>query len=307
MQSFVFEMHNHSHDHDLKIDRAFKIGLILNLALVITQAIFGFLSNSLALLADAGHNLGDVLGLAIAWGAVWLARRRPSVRHTYGLRKASIFSPLLNSSLLLGVTAFLGLEAIQRALHPQPVAGNTVIIVALVGVVINGLTAKLLHGGHDHHDVNRQGAFLHMLADMLVSVGVVMSGVVITLTGWQWVDPLTTGIIAIVILISTTKLFQTSLNLALDGVPGHIDLAAIQTYLSELPGVGSIHDCHVWAMSSTEPALTVHLVMLAGVPQADFLSRVSHDLHQQFGIEHSTIQLETGSSLLPCAQANCGI
>jgi cobalt-zinc-cadmium efflux system protein len=299
--------HSHSHDRDLKIDRAFKIGLVLNLVLVITQAIFGLLSNSLALLADAGHNLSDVLGLLIAWGAVWLARRRPSVRHTYGLRKASIFSPLLNSSLLFGVTAFLGLEAIQRALHPQPVAGNTVIIVALAGVVINGLTAKLLHGGHDHHDVNRQGAFLHMLADMLVSVGVVISGVVITLTGWQWVDPLTTGIIAIVILISTTQLFQTSLNLALDGVPGHIDLAAIQTYLSELPGVGSIHDCHVWAMSSTEPALTVHLVMLAGIPQADFLSRVSHDLHNQFGIEHSTIQLETGSSLLPCAQANCGI
>jgi cobalt-zinc-cadmium efflux system protein len=307
MQSFVFEMHNHSHDHDLKIDRAFKIGLVLNLALVIAQAIFGLLSNSLALLADAGHNLSDVLGLAIAWGAVWLARRRASVRHTYGLRKASIFSPLLNSSLLLGVTAFLGLEAIQRALHPQPVAGNTVIIVALVGVVINGLTAKLLHGGHDDHDLNRQGAFIHMLADMLVSVGVVISGVVITLTGWQWVDPLTTGIIAIVILLSTTKLFQTSLNLALDGVPGHIDLVAIQTYLSELPGVGSIHDCHVWAMSSTEPALTVHLVMLAGVPQADFLSRVNHDLHHKFGIEHSTIQLETGSSLLPCAQANCGI
>ncbi len=298
--------HSHSHDRDLKPDRAFKIGLILNLALVIAQTIFGLLSNSLALLADAGHNLSDVLGLLIAWGAVWLARRRPSVRHTYGLRKASIFSPLLNSSLLLGVTAFLGLEAIQRALHPQPVAGNTVIIVALVGVVINGLTAKLLHGGHDH-DVNRQGAFLHMLADMLVSVGVVISGVVITLTGWQWVDPLTTGIIAIVILLGTTKLFQESLNLALDGVPSHIDLLAIQTYLLELPGVGSIHDCHVWAMSSTEPALTVHLVMLAGVPQADFLSRVNHDLHHKFGIEHSTIQLETGSALLPCAQANCGI
>jgi cobalt-zinc-cadmium efflux system protein len=300
-------MHNHSHSHDTPTpDRAFKIGLILNLLLVIAQVIFGLLSNSLALLADAGHNLSDVLGLLIAWGAVWLARRRPSIRHTYGLRKASIFSPLLNSSLLLGVTAFLGLEAIQRALHPQPVAGNMVIIVAAIGVVINGLTAKLLHGNHDH-DVNRQGAFLHMLADMLVSVGVVISGVVITLTGWQWVDPLTTGAIAIVILLGTTKLFQESLNLALDGVPTQIDLPAIQTYLLELPGVGSIHDCHVWAMSSTEPALTVHLVMLAGVPQADFLSRVNHDLHNKFGIEHSTIQLETGSSLLPCAQANCGI
>jgi cobalt-zinc-cadmium efflux system protein len=144
-----------------------------------------------------------------------------------------------------------------------------------------------------------------MLADMLVSVGVLISGVIITLTGWQWVDPLTTAIIAIVILISTTKLFQTAL--ALDGVPGHIDPPAIQTYLSELPGVGSIHDCHVWAMSSTEPALTVHLGMFAGIPQADFRARVNHDLHHKFGIEHSTIQLETGSALLTCAQANCGI
>ncbi len=299
-------MHNHSHDHDLKIDRAFKIGLVLNLALVITQAIFGFLSNSLALLADAGHNLSDVLGLLIAWGAMWLARRRPSLRHTYGLRKASIFSPLLNSSLLIGVTAFLGLEAMQRFLHPQPVAGITVMIVAGAGIVINGMTALMLHQKHDH-DINRQGAFQHMFADMLVSIGVVFSGAMTWATGWQWVDPLTSGAIAIVILLGAVQLFQTSLNLALDGVPRQIDLPAIQAYLSELPGVGSIHDCHVWAMSSTEPALTVHLVMLAGVPQADFLSRVSHDLHSKFGIEHSTIQLETGSSFLPCAQANCGI
>lgn len=299
-------MHNHSHSHGPSHDRAFQVGIVLNLSFVMIQATFGYLSNSLALIADAGHNLSDVLGLVIAWGATWLARRRPTLQHTYGLRKASIFSPLINSSILLGVTIFLGLEAMQRLFHPEPVAGMTVIWVALVGVMINGMTVLLLHSGHAH-DVNRQGAFLHMLADMLVSVGVVVSGLCITVTGWQWIDPLTSAVIAIVILCGASRLFGTSLKLALDGVPPQIDLPAVQTYLSELPGVTSLHDFHLWAMSSTEPALTVHLVMLAGLPQADFLARITHELHQRFGIEHSTIQIEAGAALLPCGQVHCGV
>lgn len=300
-------MHHHHHDHAaIRYNRAFLIGIILNLGFVVTQATFGWLTNSLALLADAGHNLGDVLGLAIAWGAHTLARRRPTKRYTYGLRRASIFSPLVNSSLLIGVTVFIGIEAIQRLLDPKPIESITVMIVAAIGILINGVTAFMFRAGHQH-DVNVKGAFLHMLADALVSVGVVFSGLIITVTGWQWIDPIASLGIGVVIAIGAWSLLQESLNLAMDGVPANVDLRAIQSYLLDLPGVGSIHDLHIWALSSTEPALTAHLVMLAGMPESNFLARISHDLHHQFGIEHSTIQIETGSAFLPCMQTNCGV
>jgi cobalt-zinc-cadmium efflux system protein len=300
-------MHNHNHSHHpVRYDRAFKIGIALNLGFVLVQAIFGFLTNSLALLADAGHNLGDVLGLVIAWGATWLARRRATERYTYGFRRASIFSPLINSSLLLGVTGFIALESIERCFTPKAIAGTTVMLIAAVGILINGITAWMFHREHQQ-DVNIKGAFLHMLADALVSAGVVMSGLVIVLTGWQWVDAIASVLISVVIAIGAWRLLQESLNLALDGVPPDVNLLAIQDYLLNLSGVSSIHDLHVWAMSSTEPALTVHLVMPTGSARADFLAVVSRELHQQFGIEHSTIQIETGMGFLPCAQSQCGV
>jgi cobalt-zinc-cadmium efflux system protein len=297
-------MHHH---HALpNYDRAFKIGLILNLSFVIIQVIFGFLSNSLALLADAGHNLGDVLGLLIAWGASWLARRRPSLSHTYGFRRASILSPVLNSALLLGFTGFIGLEVMQRLFDPRPIASLTVVIVALMGIGINGATAILFYQ-KQQEDLNLKGAFLHMLSDAIVSAGVVITGLLIGVTGWQWLDPIMSLLVAVIIAIGAWRLLQEALKLALDGVPSQVNLQAIQTYLSELKGVTSMHDLHIWAMSSTEPALTVHLVMPAGVPNSDFLARISHDLHQKFSIEHSTIQIETGSAFLPCAQSKCGV
>jgi cobalt-zinc-cadmium efflux system protein len=300
-------MHNHHHSHHpIRYDRAFKIGIVLNLGFVLVQATFGFLTNSLALLADAGHNLGDVLGLVIAWGATWLARRRATERYTYGFRRASIFSPLINSSLLLGVTGFIALEAIERFFTPKTIAGTTVMMVAAVGILINGVTAWMFHQ-EQQQDVNIKGAFLHMLADALVSAGVVISGLVIVWTGWQWVDAIASVLIIVVIAIGAWQLLQESLNLALDGVPPDVNLSAIQDYLLNLPGVSSIHDLHVWAMSSTEPALTVHLVMPTGSARADFLAVVSRELHQQFGIEHSTIQIETGMGFLPCAQSQCGV
>ncbi|WP_088890070.1 cation diffusion facilitator family transporter [Leptolyngbya ohadii] len=306
--------HGHRHDHPhghhpssrvMRSNRAFQIGILLNLGFVLVQATFGFLSNSLALVADAGHNLSDVLGLLIAWGASWLARRRPTRRYTYGFRRASIFSPLINSSVLLGVTGFIALEAVQRFLAPQPVASTTVIVVALVGIVVNGLTALLFHADR-HSDVNIKGAFLHMAADALVSLGVVLSGVVIFLTGWQWVDPIASLIIGAVIALGAWSLLQEALSLALDGVPAQVSLRAIEDYLLNLPGVESIHDLHIWALSSTEPALTVHLVMLGDFAESDLLPQVNHDLHDRFGIEHSTIQIEKATSRPTCLQARCG-
>jgi cobalt-zinc-cadmium efflux system protein len=300
------DMHNHNHSHQpIHYDRAFKIGIALNLGFVLVQATFGFVTHSLALLADAGHNLGDVLGLLIAWGATWLTRRRANERYTYGFRRASIVSPLINSSLLLGVTGFIALEAIERLFNPQPIAGTTVMLVAAIGIVINGITAWMFHR-HHQQDVNIKGAFLHMLADALVSAGVVVSGLIIVFTQWPWVDTIASIAISLIIAIGAWQLLQESLNLALDGVPPDVNLAAIQDYLLNLSGVSSIHDLHIWAMSSTEPALTVHLIMPTGSARADFLAVVSRELHQQFGIEHSTIQIETGIGFLPCAQSQCG-
>ncbi|MEB3293901.1 MAG: cation diffusion facilitator family transporter [Synechococcales bacterium] len=299
-------MHHHHHPVQFYPDRLFKIGIALNFSFVLLQFGFGWWSNSLALLADAGHNLGDVFGLLIAWGGSWLARRRPTPSHTYGFRRASILSPLLNSALLLGFTLFIGLEAIQRLLEPRPIASLTVIGVASVGILINTGTA-LLFFTKQHQDLNLKGAFLHMLADAIVSLGVVVSGFLILWTGWQWLDSVTSLILAVVIAIGAWQLLQEALKLVLDGVPPQVNLSAIQAYLLDLKGVTSIHDLHIWAMSSTEPALTVHLIMPAGVPHPDFLSRIAQDLHQQFNIEHSTIQIETGRSFLPCSQSNCGV
>jgi len=295
--------HHHSHE-PANYNRAFIIGITLNAGFVIVEALFGFLTNSLALLADAGHNLSDVLGLLLSWGASWLVRRRPTQRYTYGFRRSSILAALLNASFLLIAMGAIATESIQRLSHPLPVSASTVIGVSLVGIVINGVTALLFMSGRER-DLNIRGAFLHMAADALVSFGVVLAGVAIVTTGWLWFDPVVSLIIVVVIGVGTWNLLHDSVNLALDAVPEGIETQAVQTYFEQLPGVVAVHDLHIWAMSTTETALTAHLVMLTGSPGDAFLSRISMELHDKFGIEHTTIQVETGNFLLPCNQKFC--
>jgi cobalt-zinc-cadmium efflux system protein len=297
--------HHHHHSHEPQnYNRAFVIGIALNVGFVVVEAVFGFLTNSLALLADAGHNLSDVLGLLLAWGASWLVRRRPTQRYTYGLRRSSILAALLNASVLLVAMGAIATEAIRRFSTPQPVSGGTMLGVALVGIVINGVTAVMFMSGRER-DLNIKGAFLHMAADALVSFGVVLAGIAILTTGWLWFDPVISLIIVVVIVVGTWNLLRDSLDLALDAVPQGIEPQAVQIYLDQLPGVVEVHDLHIWAMSTTETALTAHLVMLTGNPGDAFLSRISMELHDKFGIEHTTIQVETGNFLLPCAQKSC--
>ncbi len=297
--------HHHHHSHEPpNYNRAFVIGIALNVGFVVVEAVFGFLTNSLALLADAGHNLSDVLGLLLAWGASWLVRRRPTQRYTYGLRRSSILAALLNASVLLVAMGAIATEAIRRFSTPQPVSGGTMLGVALVGIVINGVTAVMFMSGRER-DLNIKGAFLHMAADALVSFGVVLAGIAILTTGWLWFDPVISLIIVVVIVVGTWNLLRDSLDLALDAVPQGIEPQAVQIYLDQLPGVVEVHDLHIWAMSTTETALTAHLVMLTGNPGDAFLSRISMELHDKFGIEHTTIQVDTGNFLLPCAQKSC--
>jgi cobalt-zinc-cadmium efflux system protein len=296
--------HHHHHHGQPNYNRAFIIGVTLNVGLVVTETIFGFLTNSLALLADAGHNLSDVLGLLIAWGASWLVRRRPTPRYTYGLRRSSILAAVFNASFLFVAMGAIAIESIQRLGNPLPVNGSIVIGVATVGIFINGITALMFMSGRER-DLNIKGAFWHMASDALVSLGVVLAGIAIITTGWLWFDPLVSLMIAIVIVIGTWNLLQDSVNLALDAVPQGIESLAVRTYLSELPGVVAVHDLHIWAMSTTETALTAHLVMPTGGLGDAFLTRISQELHDRFGIEHTTIQVEAGNSLLPCNQRSC--
>lgn len=310
MHELLIMAHNHGHGHHShshgapNYNRAFVIGTTLNVGFVIVEAVFGLLTNSLALIADAGHNLSDVLGLLLAWGASWLVRRRPTPRYTYGLRRSSILAALLNASFLLVAMGAIATEAIQRFFHPTSVSGSTVIGVALVGIVINGVTALMFMSGRER-DLNIKGAFLHMAADALVSLGVVLAGIAILTTGWLWFDPVVSLIIVIVIVVGTWNLLRDSVNLALDAVPEGIESRAVRTYLSELPGVVGVHDLHIWAMSTTETALTAHLIMPVGRPDDAFLTRISMELHDKFGIEHTTIQVETGNFVQPCDQKTC--
>ncbi|HEY9797351.1 MAG TPA: cation diffusion facilitator family transporter [Leptolyngbyaceae cyanobacterium] len=297
-------IHGHHGHGPPNYNRAFIIGITLNIGFVIVEGLFSFLNNSLALLADAGHNLSDVLGLLLAFGASWLTRRRPTKRYTYGLRRSSILAGLLNASFLLVAMSAIAIEAIRRFSNPTPVSGNTVIAVALVGILINGVTAVMFMSGKDR-DLNIKAAFLHMTADALVSAGVALAGIAIVTTGWLWFDPVVSLIIVAVIVVGTWNLLRDSVNLALDAVPEGIDPLAVRTYLSELPRVVEVHDLHIWAMSTTETALTAHLVMLTGNPGDAFLSRIAMELHDKFGIEHTTIQVETGNFLRECEQKSC--
>lgn len=295
--------HDHSHSHaPASYGRAFAIGIALNTGFVIMEATFGFLSGSLALVADAGHNLSDVLGLVVAWIASILVRRLPTPRHTYGLRRSSILAALANAVFLLVAIGAISWEAIGRFDNPEPVAGGTVIWVALVGIAINTATALLFMAGRKD-DLNIRGAFLHMAADAGVSLGVVIAGVLILLTGWQWLDPVVSLVIAVVILVGTWGLLRDSVNLALDAVPGRIDTAAVTTYLAALPGVTEVHDLHIWALSTTETALTAHLVIPASGDSDRLLADTCAALHDRFGIEHATLQIERGDPAHPCGLA----
>ena len=295
--------HGHGHSHAPKdFGRAFLFGIILNSSFVVAEAVYGVLGNSLALLADAGHNLSDVLGLLLAWGASVLVKRIPSKRFTYGLRSTSILAALINAILLLVVTGGIAWEAVLRFRHPGEVEGMTVIVVAAFGVAINLGTALLFMGGRKG-DLNVRGAFTHMAADAAISLGVVIAGFVIIHTGWLWLDPAVSLSISILIVIGTWGLLRDSLNLALHAVPAGVDPDKVHAYLTSVEGVSEVHDLHIWAMSTTETALTVHLVMPEGYPSDAFRSMVVDTLHEQFKIAHSTIQIEINDSPHPCKLA----
>lgn len=289
----------HTHSHSIDYGRAFAVGIALNITFVIVEFIFGTMAHSLALVADAGHNLSDVLALLLAWGAAAMSRRGPTSTRTYGMRKSSILVSLVNAVVLVFAMGAIAWEAVRRFGSPEPVAGKLVVLVAAVGVLINGATALLFMSGRKG-DLNIRGAFLHMAADAGVSLGVVLSGWAMTYTGWLWLDPVVSLGIVAVVLIGTWGLLRESMNLALDAVPEGIDLGAIQEYLCSIPGVSEVHDLHVWGMSTTEAALTAHLVVNELSYGDEFLVKVEGELHQRFDIDHATLQTETGRSDLQC-------
>jgi cobalt-zinc-cadmium efflux system protein len=286
--------HRHGHGHaPADHGPAFAVGVALNLAFVGVETVAGFLSGSMALLADAGHNLSDVLSLALAWGASVLAKRPPAGPFTYGFKSSTILAALANAGLLLVAIGGIAFETLNRMASPPAVEGRVMMIVAGIGILINAATALLFMRGH-HRDLNIRGAFLHMVADALVSLGVVVAGGLILLTGERWIDPVTSLVIVLVIAWGTWGLLKASVRLSLNAVPDHIDEAAVRARLVALPGVARVHDLHIWPMSTTEAALTAHLVIPGGHPGDAFLHTLAHDLDHEFGIGHATVQVETG-------------
>lgn len=290
----------HSHAPD-RFGFAFAVGVALNTAFVVAELVFGYAANSLALISDAVHNFSDVISLLLAWVAGWLARKQPTEQHTYGYRRASILAALANAGLLLVAVGGIAVEAINRIAEPAAVAGMTVVVVAVLGIVVNGATALLFMRGR-HGDLNIRGAFLHMVADAAVSLGVVVAAIVIMLTGWQWVDPAISLGIAAIVLVSGWGLARDSVNLALDGVPKGIELSGVRDYLGGLEGVTEVHDLHIWAMSTNETALTAHLVRPGGYDDS-FLHGVCEQLSHRFHIQHATLQIEAGSDVCRLAPA----
>ena len=287
------------HSHTPKYNSAFTIGISLNVIYIVVEFIFGLLSNSIALIADAGHNLSDVLGLMLAWGASYFAVKSPTNKRTYGYRKTTVLASLTNAVILLIAVGAIAIEAINRFAEPQAIESETIIYVALIGVVINGITAYLFFGDHKH-DINIKGAFLHMAADAAVSLGVVIGAIIISYTNLFWIDPVISLVIAGVITIGTWGLLKESLNLSLDAVPKNIDIEAVREYLTKLEGVVGVHDLHIWAMSTTETALTVHLHKPNGESEDDFIAKVNKDLHDKFEINHATIQIERTENCNDC-------
>lgn len=304
--------HNHHHDHDHDHDhhhhapesfgKAFAIGIVLNTVFVVTEVIYGFYAHSLSLIADAGHNLSDVLGLLLAWSATSLAKRAATERHSYGFQRSSVLAALANAIFLLVSVGAIAWEAIQRLMTPETVSADIMIGVALLGVVINGITAMMFMSGRKD-DLNLRAAFMHMATDALLSLGVVISGAIIVYTGWLRVDPAMSLILVAVIIYGTWELLRDSLNLALDAVPENIDPAAVRLYLKNLPMVTDVHHLHIWGLSTTEAALTVHLVVNDLQSGTQALAGIQHELHEHFHVGHATIQFEVASG--ECQDRSC--
>ena len=295
--------HDHAHSHaPASFNRAFAIGIALNMAFVAIEAWYGWRINSLALLADAGHNLSDVAGLVLAWGGALAGKLRPNARHTYGWKRASILAAFFNALLLLVAMGSLAWEAFTRLGTPEATEGWTIMAVAGVGIVVNTATALMFMRGRKD-DLNIRGAFLHMAADALVSLGVVIGGALYLWQGWAWIDPVMSLVIAVVIVLGTWNLFKQSLHMLFDGVPEGIDMVAVRALLVALPGVSDVHDLHVWAMGTSETALTAHIVLKAqGTNTSALLQEAEHELHEHFEIRHVTLQLE-----LPAYAQLCGL
>jgi len=294
--------HGHGHSHGPTEGQAFVISITLNVMFTLVAVAGGLWDHSMALLSDAVHNLSDVLGLGLAWGAAHLARKQPSLRRTYGLRSTTILAALANAVLLLVVVGGVAWEAILRLGDPHPVHGKLVLGIAAVGVFTNGLSA-LMFLAKRKSDANMRGAFLHLAADAGISLGVALTGALLWMTGWLWLDPVVSLIVSATVLLSAWSLLRESLELALDAVPDHIDPEAVRRYLAELPGVTEVHDLHIWAMSTTETALTAHLVMPVNAGAAHFLGSVCKELHQRFRIDHPTLQFEPADAPDRCRQA----
>jgi cobalt-zinc-cadmium efflux system protein len=301
--------HNHSHSHGghhhhhapvAGHGRAFAIAVLLNVAIVLIQGIYGVIAHSTALLADAGHNLSDVLGLLLAWGATWLTARRPSTRYTFGYGSTSILASLVNAGLLLFACGVIVAEAIGRLMHPAPVAGLTVFVVATVGMLVNGFSAWFFMRGQKE-DLNIRGAFLHMAGDALISAAVAVSGLVILATNWSWLDPVMRLIVVAVIVYGTWGLLRDSVRLALDAVPPGVDLQRIREYLAGQPGVTDVHDLHVWALSTTGNALTAHLVIPGGHPGDAAVDAIVLTLREEFAMHHATLQVDLGTTHHHCS------
>jgi cobalt-zinc-cadmium efflux system protein len=298
--------HNHGHDHDQRhhggghghhhapasFNRAFAIGTTLNLGFVAIEAVYGLIGNSVALLADAGHNFGDVLGLLIAWGAATLARRSPGGRYTYGFRSSSILAALLNALMLMIALGVIAVEAVRRLVEPAAVSGTTVMVVAAVGIIVNTITALLFMRGRKG-DLNVRAAFLHMAADAGISAGVVVAGLFISLTGQSWIDPVTSLVLVVIVAFGTWGLLRDSVNFSLHAAPPGFDPEEIGAFLRDREKVTAMHDLHVWPMSTTETALTVHLLVPSGYPGDGFTVEIASALKRRFGIDHATIQIET--------------
>lgn len=290
---------HHHHGDPADHGRAFVVAMVLNTVFVVIEFAYGFLANSTALMADAGHNLSDVLGLLLAWAATVFARRAPNERFTYGLRSTSILAALANAMFLMVACGAIALEALERFSEPPAVAGKTVMLVAGIGILINGLSAWLFANGRKE-DLNVRGAYLHMAADAAVSLGVVVAAAAMIATGWYWLDPVISLAIVAVVVVGTWGLLKESLQLALNAVPTHIDVSAVEAYLRQCSGVSELHDLHIWGMSTTESALTVHLVMPEGYPGDAFMDEIADTLRDRYSVQHSTLQTERGTSNHVC-------
>jgi cobalt-zinc-cadmium efflux system protein len=291
--------HHHHHGEPSSHGRAFAIAITLNALFVAIEFGYGFLANSTALMADAGHNLSDVLGLMLAWAAAILAARKPSARYTYGLRSSSMLAALFNGMLLMAACGAIGWGAVQQLLAPGPVQGMTVSLVAGVGIVVNGVSAWLFMAG-SKDDLNIRGAYLHLAADAAISLGVLLSGLAVMSTGWTWLDPLVSLVIVVFIMASTWSLLRASLDMMLAAAPGNVDVEEVSQFLRSQPGVSEVHDLHIWSMSTSDTALTCHLVMPSGYPGDPAIDAIARQLREKFAIRHTTLQTEQGTTTHEC-------